>query len=208
MQNTPTSTENTVSHFSLDRDDLACACFQHALDLALKSHFSLALEEASSVQTRQSQAMWRVSWFNQISLIELLHSVCDPSTDYIYFTSSDPNGRLITSAPGVSIQNEAYTEGQNAGNAFPNIGSIWNCAGLCHKATGCSAWTYQINNYKKCKLFDSKVNKNSVYVPGQGGASGGNPPMFVSGDISCGGMSPISPGVTRTSLLFQASKSF
>ena len=124
------------------------------------------------------------------------HSVCEPTTDYIYFTESDPNGRLITSAPGVSISNEGYSRGTgSAGNAFTNIGSIWSCAGLCHKATGCSAWSYLLQSEKKCKLFDSKVNKNTD-VPGQGAASDGNAPMFVSGDSGCGGMSPFFMYVT------------
>ena len=115
------------------------------------------------------------------------HSACDPTTDYIYFTESDPNGRLITSAPGVSISNEGYSRGGGQpGNAFGNIRSVWSCAGLCQKTDGCSAWSYLLQNENKCKLFDSKVNKNTD-VPGPGSASDGNAPMFVSGDYGCGG---------------------
>lgn len=193
MQNTPTSTENTVSHFSLSSNDLTCVCFQHALDLVQKSHFSLALEEASAVQTREFQAMWKVSCFNQISPIELLLSACEPSTDYIYFTNSDPNARVITSAPGVTIQNEAYNLAyiNTAGSAFPNIDSTWKCAGLCHKTTGCSAWTYMLESTRKCKLFDSKVNKHTD-VPSFGDPNFPTAPVFVSGDVGCGGMSLIS----------------
>ena len=163
------------------------------------------------MQTRQFQAMLKVGC-NKISPIKLFHSVCEPTTDYIYFTNSAPNDRLITSAPGVTISNEAYTRGSNnAGHAFINTPSIWNCAGLCHKATGCSGWSYLLQDRpgaqgNKCKLFDSKVNKNTN-VPGQGAAADGNAPMFVSGDVGCGGMAPFHK-VPHTSLLFQASKSF
>ena len=115
------------------------------------------------------------------------HSACEPSTDYIYFTESDPNGRLITSAPGVSLSNKGYSRGGGQpGNAFWNIGSVWSCAGLCQKTDNCSAWSYLLQNENKCKLFDSKVNKNRD-VPGPGSASDGNAPMFVSGDSGCGG---------------------
>lgn len=153
--------------------------------------------------------MWKVGWFNHISPVELIHSVCEPTTDYRYFTDSDPNGRLITSGvPGVTISNEGYTRGSGAiGNAFFSVGSIWTCAGLCHKTDGCSAWSYMLLAVKKCKLFDSKVNKNTD-VPGIGAASEGNPPMFISGDSSCGGVDVPFSFTCHPSLLFQASKSF
>ena len=138
------------------------------------------------------------------------HSACEPTTDYIYFTESDPNEQLITSAPGVSISNEGYSRGGGQpGNAFWNIGSVWSCAGLCQKTDGCSAWSYLLQNEKKCKLFDSKVNKNTD-VPGPGSASDGNAPMFVSGDSGCGGNVPSSfiLSLGPISVFSQASKSF
>ena len=87
----------------------------------------------------------------------------------------------------MSISNEGYSRGSGQpGNSFWNIGSVWSCAGLCQKTVGCSAWSYLLQNEKKCKLFDSKVNKNTD-VPGPGPAVDGNAPMFVSGDSGCGG---------------------